>query len=93
MKKYEFTFIVADSTPIKKLEEVLKASGGKKLSEKPWGTRMFAYPINKITSGEYHTWQIEMELNKVADFKQKLIYDNVLIRYLMLENESKLIQK
>lgn len=87
MSHYEFTFLVDDAEAVKKLEDILTSFSGKKVSEKPWGKRLFTYPIDKKTAAEYYTWDVEMEAANIDKFKTKLNYENVLIRYLLLKKE------
>ena len=89
MTKYEFTFLIDDTESLKKLETILTSFSGKKLTETPWGKRLFAYPIDKKTSAEYHTWNIEIDNTEIEKFKQKLNFDNILIRYLLLKHDEK----
>ncbi|MFA9288536.1 MAG: 30S ribosomal protein S6 [Weeksellaceae bacterium] len=84
MNRYEFTFILDDTKVLKTLEEVLESFDGKKVEENAWGKRTFAYPINKLTAGEYFTWQIDMPSEKLNDFKLKLNYDQIVMRYLIM---------
>lgn len=84
MNMYEFTFLVDDSKALKTLETALNSFDGKKINEKAWGKKLLAFPINKNTSAEYYTWQIEMEPAKLKEFKTKLNYENIVMRYLLL---------
>ncbi len=88
MSHYEFTFLIDDAEALKKLEDILVSFSGKKSQEKPWGKRLFAYPIDKKNSAEYYTWDIELDQSNVDKFKTKLNYDNILIRYLLLTKED-----
>jgi len=89
MSTFEFTFLVNDKKSVTNLEEVLKSYNGKKINEESLGKRLLAYPIDKNESAEYIVWQIELEKNVVKDFKQKLNFDKVVMRYLMLLKEDK----
>jgi len=89
MSTFEFTFLVNDKKSVTNLEEVLKSYNGKKINEESLGKRLLAYPIDKNESAEYLVWQIELEKNVVKDFKQKLNFDKVVMRYLMLLKEDK----
>ena len=89
MSTFEFTFLVNDKKSVTNLEEVLKSYNGKKINEESLGKRLLAYPIDKNESAEYFVWQIELEKNVVKDFKQKLNFDKVVMRYLMLLKEDK----
>jgi len=88
MSTFEFTFLVNDKKSVTNLEEVLKSYNGKKINEESLGKRLLAYPIDKNESAEYIVWQIELEKNVVKDFKQKLNFDKVVMRYLMLLKED-----
>jgi len=88
MSTFEFTFLVNDKKSVTNLEEVLKSYNGKKINEESLGKRLLAYPIDKNESAEYFVWQIELEKNVVTDFKQKLNFDKVVMRYLMLLKED-----
>jgi len=87
MNTYEFTFLMEDDKETSKLEKVLETAKGKKLDERAWGQRLLAYPINKKTSAYYFTWFIHMEPLNIADFKKKLQYDKIAIRYLLVETD------
>jgi len=89
MSTFEFTFLVTDKKSVTKLEEVLKSFNGKKVNEESLGKRTLAYPIEKHESAEYHVWQIEFPKESVKDFKQKLNFDKVVLRYLMLLRDEK----
>lgn len=89
MSTFELTFLVNDKKSVANLEEVLKSYNGKKINEESLGKRLLAYPIDKNESAEYFVWQIELEKNVVKDFKQKLNFDKVVMRYLMLLREDK----
>ncbi len=88
MNTYELTFLVEDAKSLSKLEEILSTFGGSKLAEQPWGKRMLAYPIEKKTTAEYYTWQIALDRSKLNEFKTKLNYDNVVMRYLFLAKDE-----
>jgi len=89
MSTFEFTFLVNDKKSVTNLEAVLESYNGKKINEESLGKRLLAYPIDKNESAEYFVWQIELEKNVVKDFKQKLNFDKVVMRYLMLLKEDK----
>lgn len=88
MSNYELTFLVEDPKTLKKLEEMLTSFSGKKLQEQAWGKRLLTFPINKNTSAEYYTWNIQIGRDKLNEFKTKLNYDNLLMRYLFLAQED-----
>lgn len=89
MSTFEFTFIPHDKKSIKTLEEVLTSFKGKKVKEDSLGMRTLAYPIKKVVSGEYLVWTLEIPEQSVKGFKQKLNFDNVVLRYLLLKKDEK----
>ena len=93
MNTYEFTFLVSETTAIAKLEKALESLKGKKLDETSWGKRLFAYPIDKKTDAYYFTWYIQIESGSIAQFKKKLQYDKLVIRYLLMEKDYTQKQK
>ena len=84
MTTYELTFLVEDAKSLPKLEELLHTFKGEKLTEKPWGKRLLEYPIEHKEAAEYYTWTVKIEPSKLNDFKKKLNYDKVVMRYLFL---------
>lgn len=88
MNTYEFTFMVEDAKAIPPVEKALESFSGKKVNENAWGKRLLAYPINKVTGAEYYTWVIQIEPEKIGDFKKKLNYDKLVLRYLLLGQEE-----
>lgn len=93
MYTYEFTFLVEDAKALKPVEKALESFSGKRLNENAWGKRLLAYPINKITGAEYYTWQIQIDPNQLEEFKKKLNYDKLVLRYLLLNQEHTPVNK
>ncbi len=87
MNTYEFTFLVEDAKAVKPVEKALESFSGTKLNENPWGKRLLAYPINKVTGAEFYTWHIQIESEQLEEFKKKLNYDKLVLRYLFLNQE------
>lgn len=92
---FEFTFLVDDASSLKKIETALDETTGKKIDENFWGKRLLAYPVNKKTAAEYYTWLIEIDPHKIDEFKKKLNYEKLVIRYILLisETSTKQVQK
>ncbi len=88
MSNYELTFLVEDPKTLKKLEEMLTSFSGKKMQEQAWGKRLLTFPIDKKTAAEYYTWNIQIAPDQLNEFKTKLNYENLLIRYLFLAQEE-----
>jgi small subunit ribosomal protein S6 len=84
---YEFTFLIEDVKALKPLEKTLESFDGKKLNEENWGKRLLSYPIEKATAAEYFTWHIQLDKHKLDEFKKKLNYDTIVMRYLILNTD------
>ncbi|PJC23836.1 30S ribosomal protein S6 [candidate division WWE3 bacterium CG_4_9_14_0_2_um_filter_35_11] len=52
---------------IKDIKEKLSSFGGKILKEDNWGTKNFAYEMNKKTKGYYYISTFELDSLKVTD--------------------------
>ncbi len=87
MNTYEFTFLVPETAATEKLEKAMESLKGKKLDGTSWGKRLLAYPINKKTDAHYFTWFIQMDRSNIAEFKKKLQYDKIVLRYLLIEKD------
>ncbi|MDP4011418.1 MAG: 30S ribosomal protein S6 [Candidatus Roizmanbacteria bacterium] len=88
MSTFEFTFLADDTTSIKTLEEILASFKGEKLSEQSLGKKLLAYPIEKKESAEFIVWKISLDKKMVKEFKQKLVFDKVVLRSLLLQHEE-----
>lgn len=84
MKQYEITFLVEEEKTLLELEKLLSSFDGKKETEKFWGKRELAYPINKKNSAMYYTWTISMDPKKIKALETKIQYDSLLLRYLLM---------
>ena len=85
---YEVTFIVNEEKDSASVQDLLTAASGKVISEKKWGKRTLSYPIAKLTSAYYLTWTVDIDDKKLADLKNKMTYDEKLIRFLLLKVET-----
>lgn len=85
MSKYEFAFLSDNQKNNGAIDDILTSFKGKKLKETVLGKKYLAYPIDKKTEADLIVWDIEIDKDKVASFKQKIIFDNLTIRYLLTE--------
>lgn len=85
---FEFTFLVDEASALKNVEKALDEVSGKKMNENFWGKRLLSYPIDKKTAAEYYTWLIQMDPHKIDELKQKLNYEKLVIRYILLTSET-----
>jgi ribosomal protein S6 len=85
---FEFTFLVDEASALKQVEKALTESEGKKTAENFWGKRLLSYSINKKTAAEFYTWHIQIDPHKIDELKQKLNYEKLVIRYIILTAET-----
>ena len=77
MTKYEMLYILdaslsdeAKESIVKKLEDLVKTSGGAVESIDRWGTRKLQYPINYKSEGYYVFMNFEAEKTLVVEIKR-----------------------
>jgi ribosomal protein S18/ribosomal protein S6 len=93
-QNYELYFILnstleAESvqTEINVLESFLKEIGGDKITSKIQGQKKLAYPIKKLTTGNYVLINFDLELEnlrKVINLEKKLNLTESIIRYIIV---------
>ncbi len=89
MRTYEFTFLTREKADAKEVEDLLKKLKGKVSNKVEWGEKTLAYPIKRLKKAWYYTWTINIDENKIDEFKQKLNYNDKILRYLMLKIDQK----
>ena len=71
-----------------KLVETIKDGFGKaKVTEKDWGQKALAYPIEKEVSGYFVSVNAEPEAVVASDFEKKLFNNNDVLRHLLLRSK------
>ncbi|MDA1317320.1 MAG: 30S ribosomal protein S6 [bacterium] len=88
MKTYECTIVVDGQKQLEEFKTLMGEFSVTLSGEKPWGKRLFTYPINKKESGEYYTMKLTIDPSKLAAMRQKLDYSNIVIRSLIIDEEN-----
>ncbi len=83
--QYEFVFLLNEEEELKKIKELVSGVSGKLLKENSLGKKQLAYKIKKNSSANMYEWELEMEANKIGDFKKKLGFNEKILRYLLLK--------
>ena len=90
MTKYEMLYILdaslsdeAKESIVKKLEDLVKTSGGAVESIDRWGTRKLQYPINYQSEGYYVLMNFEAEKTLVVEIKRVAGITDGIIRRLI----------
>ena len=87
MSEYDFVFLLNQEEEMGNLKTLITSLEGSVQDEKQHGKKTLAYPIKKLSEASLYQWRIAMPKNKVTEFKKKLGFNEVLIRYLLLEQE------
>lgn len=66
------------------MQASIKSVDGKVVSEKSWGERELAYPIDKAVKAFYYTWIVKLDPAKISDFKEKINFGEKCMRYLIV---------
>jgi len=85
MNQYNFVFLLGEEKIEKDLKELLISLSGKVIDEKSYGKKNLAYKINKSDQAYLFEWIIELNADKISEFKKKLSFDGKVLRYLMLK--------
>lgn len=90
-RQYEVTFIVSgqldESAALAVVDDVrrlIEAAEGKMTADRPWGKRRLEYPIQKETSGYYHTLIVELPAEAPSSLEARLFQTRGVIRHLLV---------
>ncbi len=89
MNQYEFIFLLEDEKDQKDLRELISSLSGKIIDEKAHGLKRLAYEIKKHKTTNLFEWIIQLDLDKISEFKKKLGFNEKVIRYLILKQDNK----
>lgn len=83
---YSFVFIMAEEKKdiLDKVSKIIEDHTGVIKKKDEWGKKHFAYPINKNSHGYYYDWTFTMPKAQIKEFKKKLDFEALVVRYLVL---------
>lgn len=84
MSQYEITFLLSKEEDAKEIEEILKSNSAKTLQQLSWGKKTLSYPIKKQIEAYFFNWQFEVDPSQMKALKQKLNFNDKIIRYLLI---------
>lgn len=87
MSKYEFTFLLKKKEDSEIIKQLLISEGGKIIKEENWGEKTLSYPMKKNNTAFFYNWLVEIEKGKINQLRQKLNFEEKILRYLLLVNE------
>lgn len=67
---------------------LIKEAGGEIISTDPWGKKMLAYPIEKITEAYYFVNYLNLDPAAVKGLKQQFNLNEHLIRHMFVAKEK-----
>ena len=85
--KYELTFLTKEETELKNVKELIEFLKGKVTLEEKWGEKTLAYSIKKNHTALFYNFQFEIDKKNVLELKNKLNFNEKILRYLLLVNE------
>lgn len=93
MSIYEMTVLLQKEEDLKEVHKLLKEHNGNITEEQRWGKRDLAYPIQKHTAAYYITLWIEIDQSQVLPLRQKMNFQEKILRFLLLKVDPKSISK
>jgi small subunit ribosomal protein S6 len=90
MREYELMFIVhpeldeeAFNEIVTRISSWITDDGGEILKTDIWGKRPLAYPIRKLSEGQYVLMKLKMNANFGVTFERNMRYLEPVLRYLL----------
>jgi small subunit ribosomal protein S6 len=95
MREYELTIIVHPEMDESEFSDILervnswiKDSGGQVLDTDIWGMRTLAYPIQKLTEGQYVHMNISIDAQFGSELERNLGFTEPVLRYLLISKQE-----
>ncbi len=86
--KYELTLLINQEAELKNVKDLISTLSGKIDKEEKWGEKTLTYPIKKNYRAIFYNLTIDVEKSKTKELRQKLNFNDKLIRYLLLVKNS-----
>lgn len=100
MNSYELTVVLdgktttaKKKTAIEKLVSLVETFEGKTGEMRDLGEKDLAYPINKIETGIYLTFPLQLQGDSAKKLQDKLRLEEYVLRYLMIRSENVLVSE
>ncbi len=85
--KYELTFLTKEEAELKNIVELVESLKGKVTLEEKWGEKTLSYSIKKNHTAFFYNFQFEIDKKNVLELKNKLNFNEKILRYLLLVRE------
>jgi small subunit ribosomal protein S6 len=95
MRDYELTFVVrpdvedtALAALLDKIKGMITAAGGQGIQMETWGRRTLAYPIKKITEGQYYLIRTQLPPQALRELERTLRLTEEVLRFLLVRADE-----
>jgi small subunit ribosomal protein S6 len=94
MRDYELTLVVRPDVEdavltalLDKVKGLITAAGGQGLQLENWGRRTLAFPIKKITEGQYFFIRVQLSPQAIRELERNLQLTEQILRFLFVRVE------
>ena len=95
MRDYELTLVVRPDVEdtglaalLEKIKGLITTAGGQGIQVEPWGRRHLAYPINKITEGQYFLIRTQLPAQALRELERNLRLTEQVLRFLLVRADE-----
>ena len=95
MRQYELTFIVRPDVEaegltavVDKVKSLVTHGGGQVADVNVWGRRHLAYPIDKVTEGQYVFMRTQLTAQMVGGLERDLRLTEQILRFLIVRADE-----
>jgi small subunit ribosomal protein S6 len=95
MRPYELTFIVrptveadALNAVVERVKSLVTNGGGQVTEVTPWGRRNLAYPVDKVTEGQYFLVRANLQAQAVGKLDRDLRLTEQVLRFLIVRADE-----
>jgi len=92
MREYEAMIITKPDLPeaelsklLTRCEGIIGNNGGQIIRKDTWGVRKLAYPINKVTRGVYHVYDVATSQDNARELERVLKLDETVLRSMIIK--------
>ncbi len=95
MRDYELTLVVRPDVEdtglnglLDRVKGLITTAGGQGIQVEPWGRRHLAYPIRKITEGQYFLIRTQLPPQALKELERNLRLTEELLRFLLVRADE-----
>ena len=95
MRDYELTLVVRPDVEdagltalLDKVKGLLTSAGGQGVQVEPWGRRHLAFPIKKVTEGQYFLVRAQLPSQALRELERSLRLTEEVLRFLFVRADE-----